>query len=168
MSMLEIVNQALKGNPDIRVYKQWTEVYVPSRHNGWSAFTNILVVPAVGGLYAVADLEHCKAGLVPTEIVSHQTKFEAGSVDMVFGRLFIDETIGTVATVRQFDITDPAIRSLAPLVDGKLTAEATDDLTGRIVVRLYPDELFAENAMKGVDVNGTEKLVPDSRGGFYA
>ena len=166
--MLEIVNQALKGNPDIRVYKQWTEVYVPGRYDGWSAFTNIIVVPAVGGLYTAAGLQHCMAGLVPTEIVSSQIEFEAGSVNMLFGRLFIDDIIGTVATVRQFDITDAAIRSLASVEDGKLTAKAADDLTGRIAIRLYPDELFAENAMNGGDVYGTEKLQPDNQGGSYS
>ena len=161
MSKLTVVRTELAANPAVSVVEDRQKNFM-SAAGLWNHWVDIIVVPA-HGLYTAEELQKFMDGLVTIK-PTQSDRFYRYDTGMAFGKLYFDETIGTIVTTgtQTITITDPDVVAPDDYKEGVMTVDksGTVDLRRRTLLWVYPDEHFARRAVEqDTDVYDTREPV---------
>ena len=122
--------------------------------NGTSHIVAFYVAPK-NGLYEVNELQTLLESLLPDIIPSRKEDFFKLGPYLMFGHLFLLEEIGTQVIHTSIEIKDDLIELPDDFVDGKYVYDDKLSIMRCMMIKLFPNELIAKEAMKG---NFEEKI----------
>lgn len=169
MSKLKDLKVALAANPAVNVVTIRQRTFDPAGFTGWNDWVDIITAPT-GGLYTAKKLEKFMLGMVsitPTQMDS----FGQFDTTMRFGKLYFDETVGTIVTAgtRVTTVTDPDVVLPEGFKSGAVVDLAgTTEMRRRTLLWVYPDEAYAQRAMDDEDVYQTSRRVIVPWGGLLS
>lgn len=145
-SKYEQILKQFGGNSDVVIVSHQQENLLPNS-GFFSHFVYLYVAPKTG-IYTAGKLQEFMLSLAPELRPQVANNFIDYADEIERGRLFFDEDIGTERIHREIILTDKSMFPSEGFVNGKASFEQTKKLCRRVIVDVFPDRFFAEDAIR--------------------